>query len=361
MTAPRPSEGSNRREFLTGRALRRQVERAGDELADALADGGPAVPVAGDTVRLATRAMACDWSVVLNPGPAERIMIASDALDLVHALEDQMTVYRDDSELARLNARAFGEPVEVERGLYELLRRARDISLATERAFDPTSGPLIHLWRRCRLEGRVPTAEEIQVELDRTGVEHVEFDDGRARIAYRRAGLELNLGAIGKGHGVDRAGEQLESRGVTDWLIHGGRSSIRARGDHAGLGGWPVGLRNPLLPHERLATIVLRDCAMATSGSNIQYFRHEGRRYGHILDPRSGWPAERLLSVTVLARTAAEADALSTAFFVAGVEKSREYCDNHPEVGAVLIPPPEGGRRLEPVLCGIPEEALFFA
>src|SRR3990172_8769927 len=116
------SEHHNRRDFLTGRALRGQVERAGDVLADALAESvGPrGVPVAGDTVRLSTRAMACDWSVVLNPGSAERIVVASDALDLVHALEDQMTVYREHSDLSRLNARAFREPVVVERRLFEL-------------------------------------------------------------------------------------------------------------------------------------------------------------------------------------------------------------------------------------------------
>ena len=83
---------------------------------------------------------------------------------------------------------------------------------------------------------------------------------------------------------------------------------------------WPVGLRNPLLPHERLGTLMFCDQALSTSGSNVQYFRHAGERYGHILDPRTGWPPSHLLSVSVVAPTAAVADALSTAFFVAGVE-----------------------------------------
>ncbi len=358
-----PTGNPNRRDFLSGRALRQQVERAGDVLADAIIESADqvAAPQAGDTVRLGTRAMACDWSVVLNPGPAEQIMLASDALDLVHQLEGQMTVYREDSELSRLNARAASEPVAVERRLYELLLLAKNLSLATDRAFDPTSGPLIALWRRCRLEGRIPSEQEIDSELAKTGIDHVQFDDAQVQVSFLCAGLELNLGAIGKGHAVDRAGELLTERGLADWLIHGGRSSILARGDHCGLGGWPVGIRNPFVPGERLATIVLADRAMATSGSNIQYFRHGGKRYGHILDPRTGLPAEQLLSVTVVAPTAAEADALSTAFFVGGVEKAREYCDNHQEVGALLIPRPESGLRLDPVLCGIPEETLFFA
>jgi FAD:protein FMN transferase len=355
--------GSNRREFLSGRALRRQVEQAGDLLADAIVEtaSAEAIPMAGDTIRLSTRAMACDWSVVLNPGPAERIMIASDALDLVHSLEAQMTVYRDESELSQTNSKAFHEPVTLERNLFELLDYARRISLDTQRAFDPTSGPLIDLWRRSRNEGRVPNSDEIEYHLGQTGIEHVRFDEKNLQVSFEREGLRFDLGAIGKGYAVDKAGEFLVEHGAREWLVHGGMSSILARGDHNGLGGWPVGIRNPLLPHERVATILLKDQAMASSGSNVQYFRHGGQRYGHILDPRTGWPAERLLSVTVLAPNAATADALSTAFFVAGVEKSRDYCDNHEGVGALLIPRPESGKRLEPVLLGISEETLFLS
>jgi thiamine biosynthesis lipoprotein len=100
---------------------------------------------------------------------------------------------------------------------------------------------------------------------------------------------------------------------------------------------------------------------MSTSGSGVQYFRHAGKRYGHILDPRTGWPVDDVLSVTVLAPTAAEADALSTAFFVLGLEKTRAYCDNHRGVAALVIPPPRQGRRLEAINCGIPDELLTFA
>jgi FAD:protein FMN transferase len=363
MTA-RPERSATRRDFLTGTALRRQVERAGGELADAIAEALPAdtIPQAGPTIRLETRAMACKFSVVLNPGPPRRVMIASDALDMIHALEAQMTVYRPDSELSQLNRRAATEPVRVERALFRLLVLAREISRERAGAFDPTSGPLIALWRRCRAEGRIPNEGEIAEGLAVTGMSHVQFDEREETICFDRAGVELNLGAIGKGHAVDRAAALLVQEGVDDWLFHGGFSSVLVRGDHAGYGGWPVGLRNPLLPHARLATILLKDQSLSTSGSNVQYFRHEGKRYGHILDPRTGWPSEQLLSVTVTAPTAAVADALSTAFFVGGVENALAYCDNHPEIGAIFVRPPKrgGGRTLEVLLCGIPEEVLFF-
>jgi thiamine biosynthesis lipoprotein len=361
MTGP-AERSTNRRDFLTGTALRREVDNVGARLADSITEALPTeeVPQAGPTVRLETRAMACKFSVVLNPGPPRRVMIASDALDRIHPLEAQMTVYRAESELSQLNRRAAAEPVQVEAELFRLLIQARDISRETAGAFDPTSGPLIALWRRCRSEGRIPHEGEIAHALSVTGMSHVQFDEGEMTIGFDRRGVELNLGAIGKGHAVDRAAAFLVQEGVDEWLFHGGYSSVLVRGDHAGHRGWPVGIRNPLLPHERLATILLRDQSLSTSGSNVQYFRYEGKRYGHILDPRTGWPCDELLSVTVIAPTAAVADALSTAFFVGGVENALRYCDNHPQIGAIFIRPPGRGRTLEVLLCGIPDEVLFF-
>ena len=351
---------SSRREFLTGRAVQKEVERAGDALADQIVASTPQAPTSGGTVRLGTRAMACDFAVVLNPGPAEQVWHASDALELVHQLEDQMSIYRAHSELSRLNARAAGGPVEAEPRLFDLLVQACEIARATGGTFDPTTGQLVFLWRRCKQEGRVPTGAEIAECLATRGVEHIEFNHERHTVRFHREGTTLDLGGIGKGHALDRAGEVLNAQGLDSWLLHGGHSSILARGDHNAVGGWPVGLRNPLFPGEQLCTVVLRDQALSSSGSGVQYFRFEGRRYGHILDPRTGWPVEGMLSATVIAPTAAEADALSTAFFVMGLEKAWEYCDNSDGIGAILIPPPRGGRKLEPVVRGIPDDVLFF-
>lgn len=360
MTNEKPGT-SSRREFLTGSAARSEIERAIErQPEEAAASERAASPAGGSTVRLATRAMACDFAVLMNPGPSERVMAASEALEHVHALESQMTVYRDDSELSRLNRRAARQPVPVEPGLFALLVQARDLSLQTEGAFDPTSGPLIDLWRRCRREARIPADTQIAECLKHTGIDKVCFDTAAGAVRFFNPGVELNLGGIGKGHALDRAGAVLAESGGDNWLLHGGQSSILARGVHNATGGWPVGIRNPLFPTERLATVVLKNCALSTSGSGVQHFRYGGRRYGHILDPRTGLPVEGMLSVTVVAPTAAVADALSTAFFVAGVEKAREYCNNHKGIGALIIPPARRGRKLEPIVCRIPQDVLFF-
>jgi len=351
----------NRRDFLTGKGAQKEIERRGHAIADEIAkDQGPSRPVGGNTIRLSARAMACEFSVVMNQGASESLMTAADALEIVHALEDQMTVYRDDSELSRLNRLAYENAIPVESGLFDLLKRARDISERTGGAFDPTSGSLIALWRRCRDDGRVPHDSEVADSLKHVGMQHIRFHDEKTAIEFLDPLVDLNLGAIGKGHALDEAGRFLQEQGIEDFLLHGGFSSLLARGEHQNQGGWPVGIRDPLLPHELMGTILLRDQALATSGSGVQSFRIDGKKYGHILDPRSGQPVEGLLSATVLAPTAAEADALSTAFFVLGLEKAIEYCDNNPNVSSLLIPPPHRGRQLAPVNCGLPDDVLFL-
>lgn len=344
---------------MTGRAVRDAAERAGEQFTGNL-KSVPA-PSRGPTLMLQTTAMACDFDVMLNPSTsADQLDAASCALDLVHELEQQLSVYRSDSTLSELNRRAAQEPVHAERELYLLLSKGRALCEQTELAFDPLSGALIDLWRRCRQEFRIPTEDELAVTLPLCGVTKVQFDDTNQTIAFPREGMAFNLGAIGKGYAVDQAGLRLLEGGVANWLVHGGRSSIRAQGTHAGHDGWPIGLRNPLLPDKPFATLLLKDSAIGTSGTAVQWFRHEGKRYGHILDPRTGWPVETLLSVSVIAPEAAIADALSTAFFVLGVEKSLQCCDNLPDsVGAIFFPLPKQGQTLEPILHNMPRERWF--
>ena len=151
----------------------------------------------------------------------------------------------------------------------------------------------------------------------------------------------------------------------TNCLLHGGQSSILARGCRLGkLGhaspekpaGWTVGIRHPLRYDRRLAEICLVDRALGTSGSGVQFFRHKGRRLGHILDPRTGQPAEGILSTTVLAPNAATADALATAFYVMGVEGALEYCRARPEVAAIIVSPARRAGGIEIQSAGLGED-----
>ncbi len=171
-------------------------------------------------------------------------------------------------------------------------------------------------------------------------MQHVEMDGERRTVRYHRPGLEINLGSIGKGYALDRLGELLASRWkMTAMLLHGGSSSVYAKGDPHGDGrGWRVRIRHPWAPGRYLADVCLRDQALGTSAATFQYLEQQGKKLGHVLDPRTGWPASGLASVTVVAPTSAEADALSTAFYVGGIDVARRWCETHPRTGAVLLP-----------------------
>src|SRR5262249_8866864 len=298
----------------------------------------PTAPADVSLLRCSRRAMATLFELLLPVETDDAAAFANDAFDLIDELEAQLTVYRDDSEVSRLNQRAANEAVEVEERLFALLMTAERLTAATWGAFDITAGPLIKAWGFFRREGRVPTPAERQEALDRVGMRHVELKTEQRTMRYRRPGVEINLGSIGKGYALDRVVERFAERGVRSALLHAGGSSVRAIGRQPGEDrGWPVGIRHPWEEGRRIAIVHLRDQALGTSAATFQHFEYNRRRLGHLLDPRTGRPAEGVASSTALAPTAAEADALATAFFILGVEKTRLYCASHPDVGAVLL------------------------
>ena len=352
----------NRRDFLRGRLPDSGRARPLPTDGSAVPIGMPLAdaPAGSSTLRWTTRAMACDFSVILNPGSSDDVMAASSALDAAHEWEDLLSVYREQTLISRVNREAAEAAVQLPADLFRLLDLAARISAETRGAFDLTTGPLIARWRTCRSARRIPTQRELDEDLTSVGMRHIIFDQAGQTVRFALPGASLNLGAIGKGFALDQIGMRLQQAGVRHWLLHGGRSSILACGDHQGTGGWPIGIGNPLFTDRRLGTILLVDQAMGTSGSNIQFFHHAGRRYGHILDPRTGWPVDGVLSVTAIAPTAALADALSTAFYVMGLDEIRRYCDSHPEVGAIVIPFPAADRRVAPLVIGFDIQRLFW-
>ena len=314
-----------------------------DLLSPALAAllGDEPAPVADIAVlRAGRRAMATLFEVLVPFGFPLAQPAAEAALDLIDDLEDQLTVYREHSEVNRLNVTAADGPVQVESRLFELIEFAALLTRQTNGAFDIATGALIKAWGFYKRQGRVPTPAERAAALARTGTRHIALDRDRQTVRYLSKGLEINLGGIGKGYALDRAAELLRR----DWsvgsaLLHGGSSSVRAVGTPPGQArGWPVVIRHPWNPDHRLGTLYLADAGMGTSAATFQHFEYNGKKLGHLLDPRTGWPAEGVQQVSVVARSAAEADALSTAFFVLGVEPTARFCRTRPDVGVVLLP-----------------------
>ncbi|MCE9531252.1 MAG: FAD:protein FMN transferase [Planctomycetes bacterium] len=291
-----------------------------------------------ELLRASRSAMATQFEVVLPIGQPKCFAAANAVLDLIDELEDQLTVYRETSEISRLNMRAPFEDIPVETRLFDLLVFAAYLTHETGGAFDIATGSLIKCWGFYQRSGRVPSVAERVEAMGRLGMRHVVLNSKNRTVRYLRNGLEINLGGIGKGYALDRAAELLVNEwGMRSGLLQGGTSSVRAIGTAPGQAGWLVSLKHPWDSNRLIGELCIRDQGLGTSAATFQHFEYNGRKLGHLLDPRQGWPAEGVQQVSVLAPTAAEADALSTAFFVMGLEATRQWCQTHPHVGAVIL------------------------
>ncbi len=348
---------STRREFLRGRAaaqtLAERVQRWTGQVQ--LPDGSSAASAASLLVQATRRAMACEFEAQYHATDVAVVGAVLEAFDLIERIEDQMTIYRDHSDLIEINQHAATAPVEVELKLFTLLQTAERVFHETEGAFDISSTPLSRAWGFLRREGKPPSESELQEALEQVGFENVVLDTKRRTVRFRQPGVELNLNSIGKGYALDRAAELMDTHGAVDYLLHGGRSSVVARGcnradaDH----GWTLGLCHPQRVSERIAEFYLHDRALATAGGATQCFTHDGQQYSHLIDPRTGRPAEGVYTATVLAPTAAEADALATSFFVMGPNAVGEYCADHPDIAAVLVCPADTHATFAVVAWGL--------
>ena len=238
--------------------------------------------------------MACRFEITLDHADAAGIPAAQRALNQIDAIEAQLTVFRDTSTIAALNRRAADEDVPCDAEVFGLLQQCAALSDATGGAFDITSTPLSRCWGFLRREGRLPAEPEIARARALVGMQHVRLDAARSTVRFARPGVELNLGAVGKGYALDRVGATLRRDGVGRALISAGRSSLLAIGGHDG--GWMVDIVSPRLT-KPIARAWLRDAALGTSGAGSQFVdrrRHSLRsRARSAFGPPGRWRAER--------------------------------------------------------------------
>jgi FAD:protein FMN transferase len=296
--------------------------------------------------------MACRFEVTLPSELAHRLDAAKAALDTIDALEDQLTIFRDTSELQLVNREAAQHPVPVEARLYDLLALCQQLSRDSGGAFDITSTALSRTWGFLRRQGRLPSEAELAEARAAVGMQHVKLDPAARTVSFDRPGLSLNLGGIGKGYALDRVAEQMSAAGVETALISGGASSLVALGAGPDGRGYEVGIRDPFDHDKRYGTVRLAGAGLGVSGIGEQSFEVDGRRLGHIIDPRTGWPVEGRALVAVLAPSATLADALATTFFVGGLAVAEQYTRAHPDVSVVVIDMPLQGKYTPAVVLG---------
>ena len=307
--------------------------------------------------------MGTVYSIAVYSPPSVSVEGAIDgAFAEVDRLDALMSHYRSPSEICAINRGAAAGPMPVSAELFALIEEAIRISAETEGAFDVTVGPLMKAWGFFRRTGRVPSDDELAETRARTGYRQVHLDAVAKTIAFERPGMELDLGAIGKGYAVDRAAAVLREHGVQSALISSGSSSIATLGAPPGERGWPIALCDPRNRRKTSRLLRLSNLSISISGGYEQMFVMNGRAYTHLLDPRSGQPVQGMLMAAVIGPTNALTDALSTALFVLGAEDGRSFLEKRRGLTALLYR--SAGREVEETVLnpageGCPEESLL--
>jgi FAD:protein FMN transferase len=299
-------------------------------------------------VILALHAMATRFELVLHGDNATRLCAAGEAaLREVERLEAQLSLYRPTSEIARVNALAAREPVRVSPSVFRLLQHARQLQAESGGAFDITVAPLVRCWGFMHGTGRVPEPAEIEEARSCCGMTHVILDEQNYSVRFDREGVMIDLGAIGKGHAIDCAAETLREAGVTSALLHGGTSTVYGIGAPPDANGWKIAIGPPPGQSPREISVVLRDNALSVSAVWGKCFEADGKKFGHVIDPRTGWPVNNAVQAAVVLHSATETDALSTALLVRGLEGHEAIKRLRPDMRTMVMGPAGQGFRVE--------------
>lgn len=244
-----------------------------------------------------------------------------EALGEVERIERMLSLYRESSEVANVNARAAVEPIRVSVEFFQLVKEAKRLSELTNGAFDLTIAPLVKCWGFMRGSGETPTDDEIAQAMQCVGASFLELNEADRTVRFARAGMMLDFGAFGKGYAIDRAVDLLREAGVGSALIHGGTSTAYGIGTENGRP-WKIAVEagepEPNVQPAVAAIAEISDQALSVSAVWGKSFASQGKTFGHILDARTGRPSERAEMAAVITNSAAESDALSTALLVEG-------------------------------------------
>ena len=261
-------------------------------------------------------------------------------------VDELMSDYKSDSEISEVNRDGFKRAVKVSEPTYEVLQRSVEFSERTGGAFDVTVGPLVDLWRSAQDTNSLPTDAELLQVRSRVGYELLYLDANEMSVRFAADGMRLDLGGIAKGYAIDKAIEAIQKSGAIGAMVEIG-GDIRCFGAPAqGKERWRIGLQDARKTSANsqgsriLMVLELTNAAVATSGNYQRFAVIKGQVYSHILDTKTGSTSDELTSVTIISKSAIEADALATAVSVMGVEKGLALIEKIPQTEAILVTSP---------------------
>lgn len=254
----------------------------------------------------------------------------------IKRIENLISSWDKDSETSAVNRNAGLKAIRVKKELFQLIERAKGISKLTDGAFDISYAAVDRIWKFDGSMKQIPAHKDIKLSVATVGAKHIELDAKNNAVFLKKKGMKIGFGAIGKGYAADKTKTLLQERGVTAGIINAS-GDMNAWGAKPNGDPWRVAISNPMNKNKVFALMPLQNRAVVTSGDYEKYVRFNGVRYAHIIDPRTGYPATGLISVTVFAPKAELADALATAVFVMGKEAGIDRINQLPDVDCILI------------------------
>jgi thiamine biosynthesis lipoprotein len=240
-------------------------------------------------------------------------------------LDAMLSNYKPHSEWSEMNRGASYGPFRVSDELFRLIEQCLRYSEETEGTFDISVGPLMKVWGFYKGSGHLADRTSVENALKDVGYRYIVLDRQSMTVRFNRPGLELDPGGIGKGYAVDRVVQVLKHQGIESALVSAGGSSIYALGSPPGKSGWKVHLADPKQPSHAIETVFLRDESLSTSGSYERFFCADGRMWSHIMDPRTGYPSEGMLSASVIAPQTIDSEVWAKPFFILGRRWTAEH------------------------------------
>ena len=240
------------------------------------------------------------------------------------------------SQTSEINRNSGIKPVAVNPELFELINNAIAISKLTDGAFDISYASMDRIWKFDGSMTRIPSKEQIKTSIAKVGFENIILDEEKSTVFLKTPGMKIGFGAIGKGYAADKAKALLIKNGVTSGIINAS-GDMNTWGKQPDGSEWKVAITNPLDKNKVFALLPITNGAVVTSGNYEKYVNFNGKRYSHIIDPRTGYPASGIISVTVFAPKAELADALATSVFVMGKEAGLDRINQLPKVECIII------------------------
>jgi thiamine biosynthesis lipoprotein len=280
--------------------------------------------------------------IVYAPDETTAKKASRAAFDRIAALDARLSDYKPESDLMQLCARAGKGPIAVSKELFYVLSKAEEVSRLSGGAFDVTVGPVVRLWRRARRSGRLPEPEQLAEARALVGYRNVRLDARARTVELLKAGMQLDVGGIAKGYAGDEAQAVLKSHGIDRALVAAG-GDIVVTGAPPGAEGWKIAIA-PLSDEEGSGPwLWLKDAAISTSGDAEQFVEIDGRRYSHIVDPKTGIGLVGRMSATVLAPKGVAADSMTKIVAVLGPEKGFPLIESVPGASARFVRRTEEG------------------